>query len=81
MVHGLAHILEHAPEGHEEVPMLVACVTAATVKNAGGEGAALLRETSPKIYPLSDPIPSPHPPPPSYLTYLEQLVKKSTRQA
>lgn len=44
MVHGLAHILEHAAEGHEEVPMLVAGVTAATVRNGGGEGAALLRE-------------------------------------
>ncbi|RLV83757.1 hypothetical protein DV515_00016332 [Chloebia gouldiae] len=30
VVHGLAHILVHAAEGHEEVPMLVAGVTAAT---------------------------------------------------
>lgn len=49
MVHGLAHILKHAAEGHEEVPMLVAGVTAATVRKGGGEGAALLREAPPKI--------------------------------
>lgn len=36
-VHGLAHVLEHAAEGHEEVPVLVAGVTAAAVgKNWGG---------------------------------------------
>lgn len=52
MVHGLAHILEHAAEGHEEVPMLVASVTAATVRNGRGEGAALPREAPSRIYPV-----------------------------